>query len=594
MATAPTIYQHDANRHPREHFGKMYDLLRSDRSSFDSHWQEIANFIQPRRARFTASDRNKGDKRNQNIINSQAKFAARTLQAGLHSGLTSPARPWFKLTVADRDLAKRDNVKKWLHDVTWRMSEIFNRSNVYQSLPTIYGDLGLFGTGAMSLVGDANDIIRTQAFPVGSYVVGVDSRNMVAQFAREFEYTVLQLVEAYGGPEGASIEPGDTVTWANFSAHIKELWDAGSYEQPVRVRWVVARNPDYDPRKPQARYKRWASVHFEVGHDGAEIEHKTLRYSGYDRFPVLVPRWEVTGEDAYGTDCPGMTVLGDVKQLQGMERMKGKLLHKAVDPPLRGPSMLKTQKTSLVPGDITYVDVREGMSGLAPIHEVRLEGYQHLVLDVDSVMQRIDRAFYADLFLMLAYSDGRRGLQPITAEEVKERHEEKLLQLGPVLERANKELLDPAIDLTYIFMSQRGLVPEPPEELVGVNLGVEYVSIMAQAQKLVGVVGHDRFLQTILPMAEMLPGVINKLDVNVIVNEYADALGINPSIVVPDEVADQRAQAQAQAAAAAQQAEVMATTAKAAQSAAAAPVGEGTMLDAVLGGPVAPNRGGLR
>lgn len=591
---APTIYQHDANRHPREHFGKMYDLMRSDRSSFDQHWQEIANFVQPRRARFTASDRNKGDKRNQNIINNRAKIAARTLQAGLHSGLTSPARPWFKLTVADRDVAKRDNVKKWLHDVTWRMSEVFNRSNLYQSLPTSYGDLGLFGTAAMALVPDQRDVIRTTAFPIGSYCVGVDSRNMVGQFAREFEYTVLQLVEAYGGPEGASIEPGDEVRWDNFSRHVKDLWDTGQYEKPVTVRWVVARNPQFKPGRLEAKFKRWASVHFEVGHDGAELERKTLRYSGFDNFPVLVPRWEVTGEDAYGTDCPGMTVLGDVKQLQGMERQKGKLLHKAVDPPLRGPSMLKTQKTSLVPGDITYVDVREGMAGLAPIHEVRLEGYQHLVLDVDAVMQRIDSGFFADLFLMLAYSDGRRGLQPITAEEVKERHEEKLLQLGPVLERANKELLDPAIDLTYSMMAERGLVPEPPEEIVGVNLGVEYVSIMAQAQKLVGVVGHDRFLQTILPMAEVLPGVINKLDTNTIVNEYADALGINPNIVVPDEVADQRAQAQAQAAAAQQQAEVMATQAKAAQAAANAPVGEGSVLDAVLGGPVAPNRGALR
>jgi hypothetical protein len=179
-----------------------------------------------------------------------------------------------------------------------------------------------------------------------------------------------------------------------------------------------------------------------------------------------------------------------------MQKKKGQLISKAVDPPLVGPSTLRTQKTSLLAGDITYNDSRDGMAGLRPIHEVRLEGFQHLTSDMREVQFRIQRAFYEDLFLMIATSDEKLGAQRPTAREIDERHEEKLLALGPVLERTNDELLDPIVDRAFDLMETNGLLPPPPEELHGVKLKVEYISILATAQKLVGVAAQDRFLQS--------------------------------------------------------------------------------------------------
>ena len=98
----------------RERLELLKGSLLTIRSSFDAHWRDLADFVQPRRIRFFASDRNRGDKRNQNIIDSTARFAHRTLQSGLHAGLTSPARPWFKLTTPDPDLADFEPVKEWV------------------------------------------------------------------------------------------------------------------------------------------------------------------------------------------------------------------------------------------------------------------------------------------------------------------------------------------------------------------------------------------------------------------------------------------------------------------------------------------------
>lgn len=564
--------------------------MKSERSSFDSHWADLATFVKPRRARFSSTDRNRGDRRNQSIIDSTATFAHRTLQSGMHAGMTSPARPWFQLSTPDPDLAKYPPVKAWLFDVTQRLRTIFQQSNLYQTLPTAYGDIGLFGTAAMGVFEDDRDLFRTTPFPVGSYVLGMNDRNVVSTFGREFEMTVLQVVQQFGGKRGQPATPGAEIDWSGISGAVKAMWDQGNTNAVVQVRWVVTDNPEYDPESPFARYKRFMSCYWECGLVGVNAQQapgdnsKILRESGFDEFPVMAPRWEVSGEDSYGTDCPGMTALGDVRQLQLMEKNKARLIAKAIDPPLLAPVALMNQKTSLVAGDITYVDTRDGNQGLAPIHEIRLEGFQHLGQDMGEVRVRIQRAFFEDLFLMLAQSEGASA-QPITAEEVRERHEEKLLALGPVLERCDDELYEPLIDRAFAMADRAGLIPPAPAELHGVRLKTEYTSIMAQAQKLVAVVGLDRFVGTVMPLAELFPATANKLNVNKIVDGYADALGIDPSMVRTDDEADALTQQQQEAAQAEQRANALAKTAQAAQAASQTPLDNGdTALTRVLNG----------
>ena len=563
----------------RQRYDQIRAFLVSERGSFDSHWGELRDFLYPRRTRFQTSGRNKGDRRTQNIINSTPRFAARTLQHGLHAGVTSPARPWMKLSTPDPDLNEFAPVKEWLHTVTQRMLTLFLRSNLYTALPTLYGDMGGFGTGALGVLEDDHDLMRAYNYPVGSYAIGVDSRGIVSTFTRTYAFTVEQVVEQFGGPGGSPLRRGQEIDWTGISEHVKNLWDAHNDKQTVDVCWFVCPNYDADPSRIYAHERLpFHSTYFEIGAQGGEF----LRQSGFRHFPVLVPRWEVeSAEDTYGTDCPGMTALGDVKALQTMEKRSAKAIDKALDPPLVGSMALRTQKVSLLPGDLTYEDTAREANGLRPVHETRLEGIEHIEMKIRQGEERCNRAFYADLFLMLAMSD--RG-SPVTAREIEERHEEKLLALGPVLERLNDELLDPLVDRVFSMMLEAGGIPEPPEELQGLDLKVEYTSLMAQAQKLVGVVGHERFLRGVGEMAATYPQVLHKVDPFVGVNDYADMLGVNPKLTRTDEEAQASLDKQQQAAAAQAGAEQLRALAAAGKDLSSTPLTGDTALAALAKG----------
>jgi hypothetical protein len=204
-------------------------------------------------------------------------------------------------------------------------------------------------------------------------------------------------------------------------------------------------------------------------------------------------------------------------------------------------------KTTILPGDITFSDEREGQKGFRPAHEVNLR-LQELLLDIQDHQARIRKAFYEDLFLMLSTSDRR----DITAREIDERHEEKLLALGPVLEQLNQDLLDPLIDIAFQIMDRQGLIPEPPQELAGMDLKVEYISIMAQSQKLIGISSIERFSGFINQIAPVIPQVLDKVDTDQLVDVYGELTSIPPGIVrSDDDVVSMREQRQKQQEAAA-------------------------------------------
>jgi hypothetical protein len=554
--------------------------LLSERSSFDSHWRELSEYLMPRRSRFLSNDRNRGEKRNTSIIDSTGRFAVRTLQSGLHAGLTSPARPWFQLTTPDPQLRKRKDVKTWLEDVTQLMRAAFIGSNIYNCLPIIYGDMGVFGTAALAVVEDEIDLFRCYAYPIGSYCVALDGRNLVSTFMREYELSVRQVVDQFGRQRR-----GGEIDWSHISERTKANWTQGQYEVPVTVSWVVLPNPEYNPGRLESQYKRFASYHWEVGVTTPAF----LRQRGYDEFPVMVPRWDITGEDSYGTSCPGMDALGDVRQLQMMEKEKGKAIKKLIDPPMVGTPELRSQKTSILPGDITYV--REPQHGFRAAHEVGLN-LEHFSRNQAEVRVRIQRAFYEDLFLMIAMSDDKLGAARPTATEIQERHEEKLLALGPVLERTNDELLNPIIDRVFAMMDRNGLIPPAPEVLSGAPVKVEYLSIMAAAQKLVGVASQDRFvLGTIAPMAQVFPEVLDKIDSYQIIDTYADQLSMDPRSVRTNEEANKIGQERAKAAQAAAQAQQAQQVGSAVKNLGTTPVGTDSVLDrlgASLSGAVPP------
>jgi hypothetical protein len=262
-----------------------------------------------------------------------------------------------------------------------------------------------------------------------------------------------------------------------------------------------------------------------------------------------------------------MTALADIKQLQIVEKRILQAIEKEINPPLVGPSSLRSVKTSVLPGDLTLYDSRGQGDGLRPIYQIS-PNLGNVTQKQEETRRRIHDAFMTSLFLMLTQGSGNGILgKQMTAREVEERHQEKLLMLGPVLEQLNDDLFDPLIEIGFQILAARGELEEAPEEIQGLALPVEYQSVMAKAQRLVGLAGIERFATFVGQVAQQTqnPAVLDKVDVDAMIDEYAEITGVPQSILVDeDEVAvirEERGRVQAQA----QQAQAMAGQVKAAQ-----------------------------
>lgn len=523
--------------------------LKTERSSWWPHWEELSTYLLPWSGRYFRQDRNKGRRRANAIYDNTGIRAVRTMAAGMMAGATSPARPWFRLATPDPELNSYQSVKVWLDDVSQRMHSVFQKSNTYRALHQLYEELGAFGTASSVILQSYDTVIHHYPLTIGEYAIATDWQGDVCTLYREFEKPVSEIVKEFG--------------LTNCSTTVQALYSNGGsgLDQWIPLVHAIEPRADRDPSKRDAKNMAWGSYYFELGDSG-----NMLREGGFKQFPAVVPRWAVAGGDMYG-NSPGMEALGDIKQLQHEQLRKANAIDFQSNPPLQVPTVMKNQDVNRLPGGVTYIDPGPGGAVIKTAFDVNLR-LDYLLQDIQDVRQRINSSFFADLFLMISQqpSDGR-----MTATEVAERHEEKLLMLGPVLERLNNELLYPMVEITFTHMVEGGAIPPAPEEMQGMSLNVEFVSMLAQAQRAIATNSIDRFVGNLGVIAQMKPEVLDKFDSDSWADAYSDMLGVDPNMIVSDKqvaiIRDARNKAQA----AAQQSAAMEQQSKTAKNLAGSP-----------------------
>ena len=540
----------------RDRLFTRWGQLKSERASWYAHWQELTSYILPRNGRYFRQDRDRGYRRHNNIYDSTGTRALRILGAGMMSGATSPARQWFRLATPDPELNSYDPVKLWLDDVTKRMQRVFQKSNTYNALHQMYEELGTFGTAATILLPDYQSVIHHYPLTCGEYCISTDAKGRVCTLYREFEMTVSQVVKEFG--------------LEKCSVSVQNMYRTGNLDQWVPVIHAIEPRADRDIGKRDAKNMPWGSYYFEVGGE----EGVFLRESGFQYFPALCPRWSVIGGDIYG-NSPGMEALGDIKQLQHEQLRKAQAIDYQTKPPLQVPASMKNRDVETLPGGVSYYDGQS--NGIKTAFEVNLN-LQYLLNDIMDCRERVRGSFYADLFLMLANIPNTR----MTATEVAERHEEKLLMLGPVLERLHNELLSPLVDITFTRMVAAGALPPAPQELQGMDLNVEFVSMLAQAQRAIGTNAVDRFVGNLGAIARMKPDILDKFDQDQWADVYADMLGVDPSLIIADKEVALLRDARNQAMAAKEQAAALQQTSQSVKNMAQAPTGNQNALTDVM------------
>lgn len=494
--------------------------MRTARLSYWNHWRELAQYILPRRYRWliTANDYRRGHAINGMILDATGTIAARRLASGMMSGITSPTRPWFKLRIAGVSDNESDEASLWLAEVERRMMQVFAESNFYTAMATIYFDLVVFGTACMLIYEDYDDVIRCYTPCLGEYFLANDSKLRVAKIAREFTYTVQQTVDEFG------IE--------NVSDSVRSRYETQSrtsLELEVIICHLI---------RPKGQ--KWEEIYWEKGSSQMNI----LRRKTFDEWPAVCPRWDLTGNDAYGRS-PGMDALGDIKQLQQETKRKAQAIDKMTNPPMVADIQLKNQPASMLPGGVTYVSgIQQGRQLFAPAYQV-MPPVAELMQDIAQIHDRVGQIFFNDLFMMISNLETVR-----TATEIDARREEKLVQLGPVVERFENEALDPAINRCFNIMLRKRLLPPPPPEIQGAPIQVQYVSMLAEAQKASATAAIERLFAFVGNMAGIRPDVLDNLNFDEGVDQYADALNVSPRIVFSSEMVaaqrQQRAQQMAQ------------------------------------------------
>ena len=487
---------------------KRFDRLTSQRQNWETHWQEVADYMMPRKADVTKL-RSKGDKRTELIFDSSPLQAVELLAASLHGMLTNPSTPWFSLRFKD-DMEDEDEAKEWLESATETMYAAFNRSNFQQEIFELYHDLITFGTAAMFIEEDEEDLLKFSTRHINEVYIAENDKGRIDTLFRKFKLSARAAIQKFGAnPDFETISNKDP------------------YEEIDIIHAVYPRS-DFNPNKQDAVNMPFESVYMTG-------KGEELSVSGFREFPFVVPRYLKASHEIYGRS-PAMTALPDVKMLNEMSKTTIKSAQKQVDPPLLVPDDGFILPVRTVPGGLNFY--RSGTRDR--IEPLNIGANTPLGLNMEEQRRNsIRNAFYVNQLMM------QQGPQ-MTATEVIQRNEEKMRLLGPVLGRLQSELLKPLIDRTFAILLRKNLFRPAPEFLAGKDIEIEYVSPLAKAQKSTELQSIMRAIEIMGSLANVAP-VFDHINMDKLVRHLADIVGVPQKILKPqNQLNAERQQAEAQ------------------------------------------------
>lgn len=503
---------------------KRVNQLDSERQNYASFWQDVAKYVIPRKAYITRT-RTPGAKYDYDVYDSTAMQANIVLAAGLHSYLTNPNSKWFSLRIQDEQVNENAEVKTWLADTEDRMYNLLNSSNFNQQIHELYLDLGTFGVACMYEEEDPIDSVRFYSRDIAEIYLCENEKEKIDTVYRKFKMTARQAYEKWGDLAGEVV---------------KKAMEKEEYDKKIDFVHCVEPRYQRDTTKDDATNMLFQSTYIESS------KKHLISQSGYREFPYFTPRFNKNSGEVYGSS-PAMVLYSDIKMLNEMVKVMIRSAQKQVDPPL------------VLPHDGYLLPIKYGPAAL----NFRLKGSADdkieplatganisIGLEIIQEWQAIvKKGYFVDLFLLLA--DPAR--KDMTATEVMQRVEEKMLILAPVLGRLMNEFLDPLINRTFAILWRNGKLLPPPASLQGMPYQIEYISPLARAQKLDQMKSINNFLALISQIAIVKPDVVDNMSEDVIVKDVQELYGVNPKYIrSEDEVAAIR-QARAEAVAQQQQ-----------------------------------------
>lgn len=526
---------------------ERYEALKAIRTPWETLWADIAKYVAPRRAPGMNNTVSSPTVDNEaKLFDTTAVQANMTLANGQLAWMSPLEVPWFSFE-APKSLAE-DDVKTWLSKSTDTAREELATSNFYTAVHEFYLDRGAFGTACLYVEPGKKKTINAQVWPVGSFVLDEDDEGNVDTVMREFKLTPRQAVQKFG--------------LQNVSAKIQKLFQEGGQKAHEKLVFVHAIMPREDAQRDKAKLDDTnmpiASIYLEK--DG----HHICKQSGYEELPVFVSRyleWGTATGILYGW-APGFAALPECRQLNWLQEMMDALAEKAAFPPVLAPEELEGEIDPNAMG-VTYFSKDLIAANSLPKEWMTQGRYDIGQVRVEAKQKAIKEAFHVDLFQMFAQLN-----KQMTAREVGERAQEKLIQFSPTFSRLTTELFNPLLERIFgilLRVGKLGPIEKIPGVLVqdmGNGMGlipspkVRYSSRIALTLASLPSIGYARTLERLATTVQVNPGVLDNFDFDKLERGAALADGLSADCLVPmDNVIKLR---EARAAEAAKQAQFMA------------------------------------
>jgi hypothetical protein len=552
----------------KEQVNRRKGRMAAIRSPYEPDWREINRYTSATVNESLNGGKASKRRANTSAVTSRGIKAARIATSGMTTGLSNPAATWFVLASPYPDLDSYQPVREWLEVVQNLIYDFLSGTNFYDSCKLTYAELLRYGTGLTTMHESYHYGMVFTTFQAGEYFIDNDEGHVADTMVRCGQMSVGTLVERFVRPAN---------DWNVVSRKVKELYDKGNYEAMVAVTHMVEPNRERDESKSDRFNKQYRSIYIE---DKCDDKDRLLRRSGFEEKSFFAPRWvEEGGSPVYGAG-PAYTALPDLRELQLSSRRRGRNLDTASRPPLGAPVGMAHSNLTLDAATIAYGSTAD-LSAIRPLYQPDPRLIQYSREEVQDHEQSVMECFFADLFMAITEM---QGIQPRNADELALRHEEKLSQLGPVVERVNNEMLKVAVSRAFATLQRFGQLPPAPPELQNLPLRIEFTSLLALAQKASTVGSIQRSAQFVGFVAGMYSDAADLFDHDRAIRLFNEANGVPPSIMrSDDEVAEiraRRAQQQQQQMAMEQAAQ----GAQAAQILSSTQVNEDNMLGRIMGG----------
>lgn len=527
-----------------------FNFLKSARMPIESTWRDISKYMLPG----TFSNTTFPDTSDNEILfDGTALHANVTLANGMFAEITPSAKVWFSFDPPEA-IKNSDKAKSWYHQCTEVARMELARSNFAATIHEFFNYHGSFGTASIIALPGKQSTLNFTVETIGSFWIDENDEGIVDVRFSERVYSVRQIVQKWGED---ALSPKMRTAW---DCYLKD----GKTEEKFTISHAVYPRSDDDREygKRDKANKPWASVYWSA------TENHVLENTGFDEKPFFVGRFMRQGETVYGV-APGWMALPDARQLNFLEKQLDLQAEKLLIPPILVPSSM-VDEIDLRAGGMTIYN-ENAPNNAMPKEWANTGEYKAGLERSDRKRRAVEKAFFVDMFQMFANYEGPQ----MTAREVAERSSEKLIQFTPAFDRFTTEVSTPLLRRVFGLLARAGKFPVPPQEaLIQTQNGIiipdpeiSYNSRIALAIKQLQNAAFFRTMETIGPMAEAMPEILDNYDFDTISRDSSRNDGLPSNWLMSEEKRDEKRKARAEAQAQQQQLQAALAASQAARNA---------------------------